>query len=116
MTENRMTLTRVVLDGRTIIIDPEASSPGGGFRHYGHAIDPGAEAGVRRLLTVAALVNDAAIELTTNGARLHGDRTETALLVAAHRAGLDPTALACRHPRRRRWRRPPRGQKTENRR
>jgi Ca2+-transporting ATPase len=54
-----------------------------------------------RLLTVASLVNDASVEVGPDGLRLHGDPTETALLVTAVHAGLDPSALARAWPRRR---------------
>ena len=61
-------------------------------------MDP-AHPAVERLLTVGALVNDAAIE--REGERIigHGDPTETALLVAALKAGIDPKALAPQWPR-----------------
>jgi Ca2+-transporting ATPase len=94
MTENRMSVARLELDGRAVTLDA------GEFREGERAIDAAADPDVRRLLTVAALVNDAQVEPAADGARLHGDPTETALLAAAMAAGLDPAGLARRWPRR----------------
>ena len=81
MTENRMTVVRVHVGGRTLRLDEGLSGPAG-------------RAEVVRLLTVGALVNDATIERDGDRYRLHGDPTETALLEAAVAAGLDPARLA----------------------
>ena len=81
MTENRMTVVRIHVGGRTLRLDEGLSGPAG-------------RAEVVRLLTVGALVNDATIERDGNRYRLHGDPTETALLEAAVAAGLDPARLA----------------------
>jgi Ca2+-transporting ATPase len=53
------------------------------------------------LLTAAALVNDASVLPRPDGLHLIGDPTEAALLVAALKAGLEPTALRQAWPRRR---------------
>jgi Ca2+-transporting ATPase len=101
MTENRMTATRLWVDGRTIMLGGAASEDGSG---QGRAGGPSAELtdpAAARLLTVAALVNDASLEDGPGGVTAHGDPTEVALLVAARRAGLDPAALARAWPRRR---------------
>jgi len=81
MTENRMTVVRIHVGGRTLRLDEGLSGPAG-------------RAEVVRLLTVGALVNDATIERDGDRYRLHGDPTETALLEAAVAAGLDPARLA----------------------
>ena len=81
MTENRMTVVRMHVGGRTLRLDEGLSGPAG-------------RAEVVRLLTVGALVNDATIERDGDRYRLHGDPTETALLEAAVAAGLDPARLA----------------------
>jgi magnesium-transporting ATPase (P-type) len=53
------------------------------------------------LLAVGTLVNDASVHvLGPEQIELHGDPTETALLVAALKAGLEPAALARTWPRR----------------
>jgi Ca2+-transporting ATPase len=100
MTENRMTVTRVVLDGRSVAITGPADSLVGEFAEDGRIIDPAHDARVSELLRVAALVNDASVERGDGGVTLHGDPTETALLLAAMKAGIDTAALARRWPRR----------------
>ena len=67
----------------------------------GRDFEPAADPVIARLLTVGALANDAALEVEGDRLRGHGDPTETALLVAAMKAGLDPPALARQWPRRR---------------
>src|SRR5262249_54161383 len=89
MTVNRMTVTRLYLDGRTIQL-----GQAGGFRDSGGAVDPRADLHLARPLTGAALANNASVEAGAGGPVFHGDPTETALLAAALEAGLDPAALA----------------------
>jgi Ca2+-transporting ATPase len=101
MTENQMTVTRLYLEGRTIEVGGEARSPAGTFRERRGPIDPDIDPGLTRLLTVAALANNATVEPGPDGPVLHGDPTEAALLIAALKAGLDPAALARTWPRRR---------------
>jgi Ca2+-transporting ATPase len=101
MTENRMTAVRLVLDGRSIAIEGAVDALDGRFIEDGRVIDPGRDARASQVLAIGALVNDARLERGAGGAILHGDPTETALLVAAARAGLDPGALARQWPRHR---------------
>ena len=101
MTENQMTVTRLYLAGRSIQVWGGGRSPTGTFVEAGAPVDPRADRALALLLTVGALVNDAVA--TADGAelRLLGDPTESALLVAALKAGLDPVSLARAWPRRR---------------
>ncbi len=101
MTENQMTVTRVELGGRLITVTGGGRSAAGAFLEDGRPLDPLADPGLARLLTVAALVNDASIEAKPDGLALHGDPTETALLVLALKAGLEARALARQWPRQR---------------
>ena len=87
MTENRMTLVRIHIAGRSLGLD---EALGGATRR----------ADVVRLLTVAALANDAVIEDDGDHRRVHGDPTETALVQATLRIGIDPVQLARDWPRR----------------
>jgi Ca2+-transporting ATPase len=82
MTENRMTAVRFVIDGSPVEARFAGSMPS-----------------ARRLLEVAALVNDAGVE-RDGDARMIGDPTETALLAAAVDAGIDPERLRRQWPRR----------------
>jgi Ca2+-transporting ATPase len=101
MTENQMTVTHLDVGGRVITVTGGGRSPAGTFLDGATPVDPRADPGLARLLTVAALVNDASVEARADGLTLHGDPTETALLVLAIKAGLDPGAQAREWPRRR---------------
>jgi Ca2+-transporting ATPase len=99
MTENRMAVSRMHVDGRTIAIG--ARTPAiREFREGEVALNPLADAQITRLLTVGALVNDASVTRGAEGLAFQGDPTEIALLAAALDAGLDPIALSRRWPRR----------------
>jgi soluble P-type ATPase len=101
MTENRMSVSRFALDGRTITVTGGADSPRGAFLAEGAELDPLADADLVRLLTIGVLVNDASVGPGADRLTLHGDPTEAALLVAAVKAGLDPAMLVQQWPRRR---------------
>ena len=101
MTENQMTVTHLDVGGRVITVTGGSRSPAGAFLDGPTTLDPLADAGLARLLTVGALVNDATVEARADGLTLHGDPTETALLVLGVKAGLDPGTLAREWPRRR---------------
>ncbi len=92
LTENRMTVTEIwVPDGTAVAVrhGPEAGGPAG---ERGLPEPAGA---LRRALAAGALANEATARPTGDGGfETRGDPTELALLVAAHRLGLDPEALA----------------------
>jgi Ca2+-transporting ATPase len=92
MTENRMTVTRVVARERTLLVNDA-------FTEQGRPVDVRGDEALVQLLTVLALANDASVERRPDGVRLHGDPTETALLAAALAAGIDPVLLAQQWPR-----------------
>jgi P-type Ca2+ transporter type 2C len=101
MTENRMAVVRIVLDGRDIAIVGGVEPLRAEFREHGVAIDPVRDNHVGEVLRIGALVNDARLERGGAGMILHGDPTETALLVAAVRGGVELETLAREWPRRR---------------
>ncbi len=101
MTENRMTVARLRLDGRTVAVGGGARSAAGSFTEGDAVITPLADSHLALLLTAASLVNDANLQPAPDGLHLTGDPTEAALLVAAVKAGLDPTELRQKFPRRR---------------
>ena len=78
LTTNRMTVTTVVTGDRAV--PPEA-------------------AGREECLVAGVLCNDAALRREDGGWVADGDPTETALVVAAQAAGLDPGELHDTHPR-----------------
>ena len=70
-----------MLDGREIGVAGADRPPAGGFTdEAGRPLAAAADADLARLLTVAALVNDASLQRRPDGVVLHGDPTETALL------------------------------------
>jgi Ca2+-transporting ATPase len=99
MTENRMTVSRVYVDGQTIPLDPASASGPAGPVDADRALDPGADGQLLRLLTVSALANDATVTRGPDGLAFEGDPTEVALLAAVLGAGLEPAALNRRWPR-----------------
>jgi P-type Ca2+ transporter type 2C len=101
MTENQMAVVRITLDERDIAVRGTAESLQAEFRDNGAAFDPAQDSRIRDLLTVGALVNDSQLERGPAGVILHGDPTETALLVAAVRGGLDLDTLRHQWQRRR---------------
>ncbi len=98
LTQNIMTATHLWVDGHDLEIAEE------GYRLYGDQVDLGAYPGALTTLWVAGLNNDGEIEMTTAGngkesIRLIGDPTETALLGAAAKAGIDLTQQTRAYPR-----------------
>jgi P-type Ca2+ transporter type 2C len=101
MTENQMTVRRLVFGGRSLDVSGGGRSTAGAITEHGAPVDVQSDRLVRLLLTAGALVNDATATLADGGLALGGDPTEAALLVAALKAGLDPAALREIWPRRR---------------
>ena len=83
LTQNRMTLVRTYLDGGTVT-----------------AFDPAtADENVKTLLNWGTLCCDGSVEFE-NGKEVHlGDPTETAIVLAAHKAGNAKEALNQAYPR-----------------
>jgi Ca2+-transporting ATPase len=102
MTENQMTVTAVRFGGRRITVSGGGRSTAGTFAdEAGRIVTPLGDPHLTLLLTAAALCNDASLRAAPDGLHLLGDPTESALLVAAGKAGLDPVDLARAWPRHR---------------
>ena len=99
LTENRMTVERVLAGGR------EYEVTGGGHALEGAVTRAGVAVDVARLpalwwtLLAGTLCNDATVAARDDGIDATGDPTEVALLVAAAKAGLHKADLEERHPR-----------------
>jgi Ca2+-transporting ATPase len=100
LTENRMTVSRLVVEPETIDVVPRTSGHVRDFVQGSVVVDPLAQPRLARLLTVGALVNDASVTGGPGSLGFQGDPTEIALLAVALDAGLDPVALAHQWPRR----------------
>ena len=84
LTQNRMTLTKVWVEGQQGL----------------EAVSEGNSQMARYLLTLGALCCDGSVTYGADGKETHiGDPTETAILVAAHKNGLEQEALNGKYPR-----------------
>ncbi len=96
LTENRMTVTRLVLPDRTIDVGGTGLERSGVFTVDGSPLDAGAQPDLLELLAAGALCNDA--ELADAEQDVVGDPMEVALLVVAAKAGLSQGALRRERP------------------
>lgn len=84
LTQNRMTLTKVWVEGQQGL----------------EAVSEGNSQMARHLLTLGSLCCDGSVTYGADGKETHiGDPTETAILVAAHKNGLEQEALNGKYPR-----------------
>ena len=100
LTENRMTVARVVLpSAEDTFAQVEVSGEGleteGSFSQNGHAVEPAEHAVLQRALEVGVLCNNAALnhDESDGEVRSVGEPTEVALLVAGAKAGIRRDAL-----------------------
>ncbi|MEX2160118.1 MAG: HAD-IC family P-type ATPase [Dehalococcoidia bacterium] len=99
LTQNRMTVARVFTEGQVFHVTGGGYEASGQFLLDGRMADVAASSPLRLTLLAGALCNDAAIVQTDGELEVHGDPTETALLVAAAKAGLFKDELEERYPR-----------------
>jgi Ca2+-transporting ATPase len=100
LTQNKMTATRLWVDGVRFEIDGDGASPDGAFRVDSRGVDLKDYPGSTTALWVGALDNDAQFEQDEAGRpRVVGDPTEVALVVAASKAGLQRQELERAYPR-----------------
>jgi Ca2+-transporting ATPase len=99
LTENRMTVTHLVVDGRQVDIGGTGLETTGAFTVAGAAADDALLGRVDELLTAAVLCNNAFLEPASgDGRHAVGDPGEVALLVAAAKRGIDARRLRHRFP------------------
>ncbi len=104
LTQNQMTATKMWADGQTFEISGSGYEPKGQFLLHGQAVELADYKAATTTLWVAALNNDASLEVSgeSNGRptyRMVGDPTEGALIVAASKYGVDFEALQSAYPR-----------------
>ncbi len=103
LTKNEMTVTALLLpDGRRIEVSGAGYSPEGSLISEGEEITAENDGGVKALLEAVVLCNDAQLvppDAEDTRWRALGDPTESALLTAAHKGGMEPAALRRQHPR-----------------
>jgi len=104
LTQNEMTAIRMWVDGKFIQITGSGYSPLGELLVDGKNLDPQEQRAALTALWIAALNNDAMLEVSGESAgvptyRVVGDPTEGALLVAAAKAGAQLSELYQAYPR-----------------
>ena len=94
LTENRMTVTRIVLESDEVEIVGEEFSNKGKFIHNGKTVDPLTNHVLRQALEVGVLCNNASLQEEADGKdKVLGDPLEIALLVAGAKAGIHRSNL-----------------------
>ncbi len=94
LTQNQMTVTRILAGGTGYTLSGVGYSPEGEIRPEADAPAPDANRALPELLAAGALCNDSVLKQTGEGYRVEGDPTEGALLAAAAKAGIDAAQLA----------------------
>jgi Ca2+-transporting ATPase len=98
LTKNEMTVCALQLGKRRIEVTGSGYVTSGSFIENGHAYVPQQDPHLLLALRLGALCNDAGLDEKL-AQDTFGDPTEIALLVVAHKAGLDPSCLALEYPR-----------------
>ncbi|NKI35370.1 cation-transporting P-type ATPase [Wenzhouxiangella sp. XN79A] len=98
LTRNEMTVARVATARGETRISGTGYAPHGGFERDGREIDPIDDPTLHGLLRAALLCSEADVSESDGVFQVHGDPMEGALVTAAWKAGLDPTATRAREP------------------
>jgi len=99
LTQDRMTVRRIYVDGRNIDVSGVGYQPEGEFCFDGSAIMPGQDDALQTLLKTGALCNDTTLVSDDSDWKINGDPTEGALVVVAAKAGLRQQELNEQSPR-----------------
>ncbi|MCJ7769517.1 MAG: cation-translocating P-type ATPase [Dehalococcoidales bacterium] len=99
LTQDRMTVQRIYVDGRNIDVTGKGYEPEGEFYFNGSAIIHGQDDALHTLLKIGALCNDTSLVSDNGGWKINGDPTEGALVVAAAKTGLRQQELNEKYPR-----------------
>ena len=93
LTQNEMTVVKVLADNKLIDVEGTGYEPVGDFKLNGATVDKEEVSGLKLLLTIAALANDAKLDNSSGLYRILGDPTEGALVTLAGKAGIDSAEL-----------------------
>jgi len=99
LTRNQMAVREVVVGDCVVEIDGNGYEPEGAVRLDGNALKPDEAPGISECFLAGLVCNDSALVQKDGRWDAQGDPTEVALIVAAHRAALDDTAVKARLPR-----------------
>jgi Ca2+-transporting ATPase len=98
LTQNQMTVQRVLAGGETFAVGGTGYAPHGRFSLGGEEVELSAAA--RECLLAGLLCNDSTLEHKHGAWSVTGDPTEGALTVAAMKAGFEPEQADAEYPRR----------------
>ena len=100
ITQNRMTVQQVWTADGSVEVTGDGQSATGAFRDGGSPVPVAAGTPLRETLLAGTLASEASLETRADGTLQGiGDPTETAILVAARKAGLDEEKLSDSYPR-----------------
>ncbi len=99
LTQNRITVERIVVDGRDYEVTGGVDPLAGAIERGGAPVDVEQEPELQRVLLAGALCNEASVACRRDEIDAVGDPTEVALLVAAAKGGLHKDDLEERYPR-----------------
>lgn len=100
LTQNQMTVTDIVLDGREISVSGLGYTPEGDFHENNCVVLEEERSFLKPLLTAAVLCNDAKLEMHEDSKwHIHGDPTEGALLTVGLKAGIEQKSQRDELPR-----------------
>jgi magnesium-transporting ATPase (P-type) len=99
LTKNEMTAKTIVLADREIAVEGVGYQPHGGFLVDDQAVDAEQETAALEVVRAALICNDAQLRHQDGEWIPEGDPTEAALIVLAHKAGLEPRIIHEELPR-----------------
>lgn len=98
LTENRMTVTEILLPTEKLEITGEGLQIDGQFNRDGQSIDPNEHEILRKTLEIGVLCNNASLQLDQEDDKAIGEPMEVALLVAGLKAGIERDELVKETP------------------
>ena len=99
LTEDKMTIRRIFVDGKLIDVTGVGYEPKGEFHVGGKVLNPQGNAALQKLLHIGSLCNDTTLSSAADVWLIKGDPTEGALVVTAAKAGLWQEELQIQFPR-----------------
>lgn len=99
LTQNEMTVCRVMAGGTTYGVTGQGYAPYGQFEIVAGPAAPQQNSALGETILAGVLANDAWLQNEDGRWKVEGDPTEGALLVAGHKFGLPPSEAETRFPR-----------------
>ncbi|MGD0352497.1 MAG: cation-translocating P-type ATPase [Dehalococcoidia bacterium] len=99
LTEDKMTIRRIFVDGKLIAVTGVGYEPKGEFHVGGKVLNPQDSAALQKLLNIGSICNDTTLNSAAGVWLIKGDPTEGALVVTAAKAGLWQEELQIQFPR-----------------